>query len=152
MEANAPWAQNGSYPNAQVVSGAPMGEKSPKPKRPSGFQRRKAAREKQRQKFLATLTDAGRERVTEVLPAAQVPQTLTDVARELRRVFWESRMRLIPDDVASHQAYVGMQALKATELEVEKTQVDEYLRRMRESQQRQVSYQYGTDEPAEVQP
>ena len=75
-----------------------------------------------------------------------MPQTLADVAHELRRVFWESRMRLIPDDVASHQSYCGMQALRATEAEVQTSQISEYLQRMKEPRQPQVTaYKYGTD-------
>jgi hypothetical protein len=137
----------------QAVSASPKEGNAPKRKYPSGWAKKKAKREKQRQLILATLTAAGRERVAEVLPPAQVPQTLADVARELRRVFWESRMRLIPDDVASHQAYTGMQALRATELEVQTSQIAEYLQRMKEPRQPLVvAYKYGTDEPVEAQP
>jgi hypothetical protein len=46
-----------------------------------------------------------------------------------------------------------MQALRATELEVQTAQVAEYMQRMKEPRQPLVvAYKYGTDEPVEVQP
>jgi hypothetical protein len=147
----------------QSICGAPGerkevfgGAEAPKPKKPSGAAWRRARRAKAFQRMVPTLTQEGVIRIAEVLPPARVPTTLAEVAAELRRVFWESRTRLIPDDVASHQAYVGMQALKATELETQKTQIDTYLQRMREPRQQLVTaYRYGTDTPiaeqAEVQ-
>jgi hypothetical protein len=132
---------------------APLGEaQKPKPRRPSGWQRRKAAKERQREQFLAALTDEGR--AAEVQPPSRVPETLSEIAAEMRRLFWESRRQLIPRDIAASQSYIGLNALKATEAETQARQIDEYLRQRNEPRQQQLAYRYGTDiavEPAQVQ-
>ena len=46
-------------------------------------------------------------------------ETVTDIARELRRVFHEVRSRTLEADLGSKQAFIGTQALKATEVEAE---------------------------------
>jgi hypothetical protein len=61
-----------------------------------------------------------------IAPGAYVPRpvvghidTVSDIARELRRVFREVRMGTLEADLGSKQGFIGTQALKATQVEME---------------------------------
>lgn len=84
-------------------------------KKLSGAARRKAARE------AGLLAGSNSRARGEYVPKPVIGrlETVSDVARELRRVFHEVRSKILPADQGAKEAFVGTQALKATEVEME---------------------------------
>jgi hypothetical protein len=101
--------------SVQQDSCAPLEGQKPKPKRPSGYQRRKAAKQKARQQFLSTLTATGR--AVQLTPPTQMPQTLSDVAALARWILINSIKGNIQPEAGERFAYMATPASKLTEAE-----------------------------------
>ena len=84
-------------------------------KKLSGAARRKLARQAAREAAVKSSAQGEPQHV----PTMGRLETVGDIAREMRRVFHEVRMKKLEPARAAREAYVGMLALKATEVEIE---------------------------------
>jgi hypothetical protein len=98
----------------------------------SGAAKRKIAREK------ARAAEAEARARGDYVPRPGVMgrlETVGDIAREIRRVFHDARMGTLPTDHASKLAFVGTQALKATEVETQIAQQAAVIRALQASRE-----------------
>ena len=116
-------------------------------KKLSGAARRKIAREKQR------ASEAEARARGEFVPRPGVMgrlETVGDIARELRRVFHDARMGTLPVEFASRLAFVGTQALKATEVETQIAQQAAVIRALQASREGPLLESISSPDPATV--